>query len=100
MSSLTLTPTDPALVPNAPTGKYTQFLNLIGVLQQKDSSGNVTTVGSGSVIPVTQVATYASLPTTPAGLYLVVADETKSGAPSFYFFTTSHRYWFAMVQDA
>lgn len=47
-----------------------------------------------------QVATFASLPASPTGFYLVLADETKSGAPTIYFFTTSHRYWVAMVQDA
>ena len=100
MSGYTLTPVDPTTVPNAPAGKMTQFLNLSGVLQQKDSSGNVTTVGASTVVPVLQVATYSALPSSPTGLYLVAADETKGGSPSFYFFTTSHRYWFAMVQDA
>ncbi|MDR6389254.1 hyaluronate lyase N-terminal domain-containing protein [Paraburkholderia phenoliruptrix] len=46
------------------------------------------------------VATFAALPANPLGLYLVVADETKSGNPSIYFFNGGHRYWVAMVQDA
>lgn len=49
---------------------------------------------------VQQVATFASLPANPLGLFLVLADETKNGAPTIYFFTASHRYWVAMVQDA
>lgn len=49
---------------------------------------------------VQQAATYASLPPSPLGIYLVLADETKSGAPTIYFFTSAHRYWIAMVQDA
>ncbi|HEX7906881.1 MAG TPA: hypothetical protein VF534_02145 [Paraburkholderia sp.] len=49
---------------------------------------------------VQQVPTFASLPQSPAGLFLVVADETKGGNPSIYFFNASHRYWIAMVQDA
>lgn len=46
------------------------------------------------------VATFAALPANPLGLYLVQADETKSGAPTIYYFNSSHRYWVAMVQDA
>jgi hypothetical protein len=46
------------------------------------------------------VANFASLPATPTGFYLVLADETKGGGSIIYFFTTSHRYWIAMVQDA
>lgn len=46
------------------------------------------------------VATFAALPASPLGLFLVVADETKGGSPSIYFFTSTHRYWIAMVQDA
>lgn len=49
---------------------------------------------------VQQVATFASLPESPLGLYMVLADETKGGAPTIYFFTSAHRYWIAMVQDA
>lgn len=49
---------------------------------------------------VQQAATFASLPATPMGLYLVLADETKGGTPTIYLFTASHRYWVAMVQDA
>jgi hypothetical protein len=49
---------------------------------------------------VQQVATFASLPATPLGLYLVLADETKGGTPTIYLFTASHRYWVAMIQDA
>lgn len=49
---------------------------------------------------VQQVAAFASLPPSPIGLYLVLADETKNGNPTIYFFTATHRYWIAMVQDA
>ncbi|WP_168793616.1 hypothetical protein [Paraburkholderia aromaticivorans] len=49
---------------------------------------------------VQQSATFASLPANPVGLFLVLADETKGGAPQIYLFTASHRYWVAMVQDA
>lgn len=49
---------------------------------------------------VQQVATFASLPASPVGLYLVLADETKNGNPTIYFFTATSRYWIAMVQDA
>lgn len=49
---------------------------------------------------VQQVATFGSLPASPIGLYLVLADETKGGNPTIYFFSTTHRYWIAMVQDA
>ena len=49
---------------------------------------------------VQQAATFASLPANPVGLCLVLTDETKSGNPTIYFFTASHRYWIAMVQDA
>lgn len=45
-------------------------------------------------------ANFASLPAQPLGMYLVLADETKGNGPSIYFFTASHRYWIAMVQDA
>jgi hypothetical protein len=44
--------------------------------------------------------TFATIPENPQGIFLVLADETKSGAPTLYLFTTSHRYWIAMVQDA
>lgn len=100
---LVLKNVDPSTVPTPPTGHTTQFTDLSGVARQKDSSGNVTAVGAGNTstpISVLQVATYAALPATPIGLYLVVADESKGGGPSFYLFTTTHRYWFAMVQDA
>lgn len=50
--------------------------------------------------PVLQVATFASIPVGSHGLYLVTADETKGGNPSMYFFTSTARYWFAMVQDS
>ncbi|WP_133663482.1 hypothetical protein [Paraburkholderia sp. BL10I2N1] len=54
----------------------------------------------GHVIAMVTVATFAALPATPQGIYLVLADETKGGTPSMYFFTATHRYWLAMVQDA
>jgi hypothetical protein len=100
---LVLKNVDPSTVPTPPSGHTTQFTDLSGVARQKDSSGNVTAVGGGDTstpISVLQVATYSALPSTPTGLYLVLADETKGGAPTFYLFTTAHRYWFAMVQDA
>ena len=49
---------------------------------------------------VQQSATFAALPPSPLGLFLVLADETKGGSPTIYLFTASHRYWVAMVQDA
>jgi hypothetical protein len=49
---------------------------------------------------VQQSATFAELPTDPLGLFLVLADETKGGNPTIYLFTSAHRYWVAMVQDA
>lgn len=51
-------------------------------------------------VVVQQVPTFSSVPSNPAGLYLVLADESKNGAPQMYFFNASHRYWIAMVQDA
>jgi hypothetical protein len=45
------------------------------------------------------VATFAALPATPTGLYLVLADETKAGAPTFYLFNGSDRFWGAWVKD-
>ncbi|HDR8938713.1 MULTISPECIES: hypothetical protein [Burkholderia cepacia complex] len=92
---LTQTKTAAASIPNAPAGKTTQFVDSTGVVQQKDESGNVFPVGA----PVS-VATYASLPASPRGLFLVLADETKGGNPTIYLFTATHRYWVAMVQDA
>lgn len=92
---LVQTKTDPASIPAAPVGKTTQFVDTNGVVYQKDESGNLFPVGA----PVT-VATYASLPASPLGLYLVLADETKSGNPTIYLFTATHRYWVAMVEDA
>lgn len=50
--------------------------------------------------PVVQVANFASLPASPAGLYLVLSDETKNNSPILYLFTATHRFWIAMVQDA
>lgn len=47
-----------------------------------------------------QIATFSDIPASPKGFYLVLADETKGGAPTIYFFTASHRYWIAMIQDA
>lgn len=49
---------------------------------------------------VQQSATFAALPANPLGLFLVLADETKGGTPTIYLFTSTHRYWVAMVQDA
>lgn len=49
---------------------------------------------------VQQSATFAALPDDPLGLFLVLADETKGGTPTIYLFTSAHRYWVAMVQDA
>lgn len=49
---------------------------------------------------VQQSATFAALPPSPVGLFLVLADETKGGSPTIYLFTSTHRYWVAMVQDA
>ncbi|MBR7998249.1 hypothetical protein [Burkholderia vietnamiensis] len=92
---LTQTKTAAASIPNAPAGKTTQFVDSTGVVQQKDESGNVFPVGA----PVS-VATYASLPASPRGLFLVLADETKGGSSQMYFFNGGHRYWIAMVQDA
>ena len=46
------------------------------------------------------VATYASLPASPKGLWIVQADETKSGSPSAYYFYSTHAIWFAAVQVA
>lgn len=50
--------------------------------------------------PATTVASYADLPSSPSGWYLVTADETKSGTPSIYLFSGGNRYWFAMIEDA
>jgi hypothetical protein len=67
-------------------------------------NGVTTTVqiGTPSVFNLVcqQVATFSALPASPAGFYLVLADETKSGNPTIYFFTATHRYWIAMVKDA
>ena len=52
----------------------------------------------GQICP--SVATFASLPSAPRGFYLILADETKSGGPTMYFFTSSNRYWIAMTQDS
>lgn len=49
---------------------------------------------------VVTVATYSALPVSPTGFYLVLADESKNGASQMYFFTPTHRYWLAMVEDA
>ncbi|HDR8930421.1 TPA: hypothetical protein QDA84_000414 [Burkholderia vietnamiensis] len=49
---------------------------------------------------VQQAPTFAALPPSPVGFYFVVADETKSGNPTFYYFNGAHRYWIAMVKDA
>ncbi|MFM0663323.1 hypothetical protein [Paraburkholderia sediminicola] len=49
---------------------------------------------------IQQVATYASLPASPVGLYLVLADETKDGTPSLYYFWSTHCMWFAALQVA
>lgn len=54
----------------------------------------------GHAIVQAAVATHAALPAAPRGLYLVLADETKGGNPTIYFFNGGHRYWVAMVQDA
>lgn len=50
--------------------------------------------------PVIQVSTFASLPASPLGLYLVLNDETKNNVPILYLFTSTHRFWIAMIQDA
>ena len=49
---------------------------------------------------VITVPTFSAIPASPAGFYLVLADESKNGASQMYFFTPTHRYWLAMVQDA
>ena len=54
----------------------------------------------GHAIVQAIVPTFAALPAAPRGLYLVLADETKAGSPTIYFFNGGHRYWVAMVQDA
>ncbi|WP_227136721.1 hypothetical protein [Kosakonia radicincitans] len=70
-----------------------------GFISSLSSSGATITIAS-SGNQVSTVETYAALPETPYGWYLVTADETKSGGPSIYFFTGGKRYWFAMVEDA
>jgi hypothetical protein len=57
-----------------------------------------TTITAMMALACPQSATYASLPSSPTGFHFVLADETKNGQPSLYFFTTSQRYWIAMVQ--
>lgn len=49
---------------------------------------------------VQQVATYASLPASPAGLYLVLSDETRGNVPQLYYFWSTHCMWFAALQVA
>ncbi|HEX7906699.1 MAG TPA: hypothetical protein VF534_01220 [Paraburkholderia sp.] len=49
---------------------------------------------------VQQVATHAALPASPVGLYLVLADETRGGSPSLYYFWSTHCVWFAALQVA
>lgn len=46
------------------------------------------------------VATYASLPASPKGLWIVQTDETKNGSPSAYYFYSTHAIWIAAVQVA
>lgn len=72
-------------------GDFMKFLGLCGYPQ------------SGTNLPaivVQKAPTYASLPASPAGLFLVLADETKGGTPTIYLFDSGNRYWVAMVQDA
>ena len=90
---------------NAGLGIPAGELNGTDVVQVSRSSGLLSTTLQkiaawvlSLVCP--QVATFASIPASPTGFYLVLADETKSGNPTIYFFTASHRYWLAMVQDA
>lgn len=52
------------------------------------------------LLAVQQAATHASLPASPAGLYLVLADETRGGGPSLYYFWSTHCIWFAALQVA
>lgn len=75
--------------------------------RQRDMTGAL--LGGDPIAPVglvskadlpSQIATFAALPASPAGLYLVLADETKGGAPTLYLFKNGARYWVAMVQDA
>lgn len=51
---------------------------------------------------VQQVATFAALPPSPVGLYLVLADETVDGNPQMYFFRAgvTQPQWFASVQKS
>lgn len=53
----------------------------------------------GDFLNQTIVATYAALPVQPRGLFIVLADETKGGSCSVYFFTPIHRIWFAAIQE-
>jgi hypothetical protein len=54
----------------------------------------------GNVLAMASFATFAAMPATVQGIALVLADETKGGGPTMYFFKGGHRYWLAMVQDA
>lgn len=49
---------------------------------------------------VQQVASHASLPAAPAGLYLVLSDETRGNVPQLYYFWSTHCMWFAALQVA
>lgn len=50
--------------------------------------------------PAVTAQTYADIPASPSGWFLISADETKGGNPSVYLFKDDARYWFAMVRDA
>lgn len=76
-------------------------------MAEKGKGMSFTNIVSGAVSPAAPSATpagmvpnYAALPQGVQGLYLVIADETKGGNPTIYFFNGPQRYWVAMVQDA
>lgn len=84
--------------------QHTTFTGqLTEVTVDTDTSGlhvhDGTTPG-GHPIAMSSWPTFASMPAGILGLVLVLADETKGGVPSMYYFTATHRYWIAMVQDA
>lgn len=89
--------------------QFTSDTELAHRIVHGDAGTTVTTEGGpvrsfakleGDFLTGQVVSTFASLPAQRLGFYLVLADETKSGAPAIYFFTATDRYWLAMVKDA
>jgi hypothetical protein len=90
---------DPAL---APTAQPLSGQEKVTVLQNGQYvAAEISSISAFfNASPVVQVSTFASLPPSPLGLYLVLNDETKNNVPIFYLFTATHRFWIAMIQDA